>query len=154
MVFVWSNLSDGEPQFTPSQVPLNDVTMVFAFAPIVALLLGLSAITVPWETPLPSVGLYIVVPVILVQIARRAVLASGGDVSLVRLLTILQPIFFLLACSDINSGTALATVVAVLIEVRVMVSVIKIVNSSRGWHEAGAAVKLQKVRSAAAAAPR
>jgi ACR3 family arsenite efflux pump ArsB len=153
MVFVWSNLSDGEPQFTPSQVPLNDVTMVFAFAPIVALLLGLSAITVPWETPLPSVGLYIVVPVILVQIARRAVLASGGDAALVRLLTIMQPIF-LLACSDINSGAALATVVAVLIEVHVMVSVIKIVNSSRGWHEAGAAVKLQKVRSAAAAAPR
>jgi ACR3 family arsenite efflux pump ArsB len=153
MVFVWSDLSDGEPHFTLSQVALNDVTMVFAFAPIVALLLGLSAITVPWETLFLSVGLYIVVPVILVQIARRAALASGGDAALVRLLTILQPIF-LLACSDINSGAALATVVAVLMEVRVMVSVVKIVNRSRGWCEAGAGVKLQKVRSAAAGAPR
>jgi ACR3 family arsenite efflux pump ArsB len=127
--------------------------MVFAFAPIVAVLLGLSAITVPWETLFLSVGLYIVVPVILVQIARRAALASGGDAALVRLLTILQPIF-LLACSDINSGAAPATVVAVLMEVRVMVSVVKIVNRSRGWHEAGAGVKLQKVRSAAVGAPR
>ena len=95
MVFVWSNLSDGEPHFTLSQVALNDVIMVFAFAPIVALLLGLSAITVPWETLLLSVGLYIVVPVILAQIARRAVLASGGEAALVRLLAILQPISLL-----------------------------------------------------------
>ena len=63
MVFVWSNLSDGEPDFTLTQVALNDTIMVFAFAPIVGLLLGLSAITVPWETLLLSVGLYIVVPV-------------------------------------------------------------------------------------------
>ena len=73
MVFVWSNLSDGEPHFTLSQVALNDVIMVFAFAPIVGLLLGLSAITVPWETLLLSVVLYIVVPVIIAQIVRRSV---------------------------------------------------------------------------------
>ena len=71
MVFVWSNLSDGEPDFTLTQVALNDTIMVFAFAPIVGLLLGLSAITVPWETLLLSVGLYIVVPVVLAQIVRR-----------------------------------------------------------------------------------
>ena len=64
MVFVWSNLSDGEPDFTLSQVALNDTIMVVAFAPIVGLLLGLSAITVPWDTLLLSVVLYIVVPVI------------------------------------------------------------------------------------------
>ena len=79
MVFVWSNLSDGEPHFTLSQVALNDVIMVFAFAPIVGLLLGLSAITVPWETLLLSVVLYIVVPVIIAQIIRRSVIASGGN---------------------------------------------------------------------------
>src|ERR1700687_3315090 len=78
MVFVWSNLSDGEPNFTLSQVALNDVIMVFAFAPIVGLLLGLSAITVPWQTLLLSVILYIVVPVMLAQIVRRSVMASGG----------------------------------------------------------------------------
>jgi ACR3 family arsenite transporter len=71
MVFVWSNLSDGEPDFTLTQVALNDSIMVFAFAPIVGLLLGLSAITVPWETLLLSVGLYIVVPVVLAQLLRR-----------------------------------------------------------------------------------
>ena len=71
MVFVWSNLSDGEPHFTLSQVALNDVIMVFAFAPIVGLLLGISAITVPWETLLLSVALYIVVPVIIAQVIRR-----------------------------------------------------------------------------------
>ena len=77
MVFVWSNLSDGEPHFTLSQVALNDVIMVFAFAPIVGLLLGLSAITVPWQTLLLSVLLYIVVPVIIAQIARRSLLIGG-----------------------------------------------------------------------------
>ena len=84
MVFVWSNLSDGEPHFTLSQVALNDVIMVFAFAPIVGLLLGLSAITVPWETLLLSVVLYIVVPVIIAQIVRRSVIASGGITALNR----------------------------------------------------------------------
>ena len=87
MVFVWSNLSDGEPHFTLSQVALNDVIMVFAFAPIVGLLLGLSAITVPWETLLLSVVLYIVVPVIIAQIVRRSVIASGGNDALTRLLS-------------------------------------------------------------------
>jgi arsenite transporter len=92
MVFVWSNLSDGEPHFTLSQVALNDVIMVFAFAPIVGLLLGLSAITVPWETLLLSVVLYIVVPVTIAQLVRRSVLATGGTEALTKLLSVLQPI--------------------------------------------------------------
>src|SRR3954471_21317197 len=78
MVFVWSNLSDGEPNFTLSQVALNDVIMVIAFAPIVGLLLGLSAITVPWQTLLLSVVLYIVVPVIAAQLWRRMLIQRGG----------------------------------------------------------------------------
>jgi len=216
MVFVWSNLSDGEPHFTLSQVALNDLIMVFAFAPIVGLLLGLSAITVPWTTLLLSVVLYIVVPVIMAQIVRRSVLAGGGSEALARLLSTLQPVslvallatlvllfgfqgeqilaqpliiailavpiliqvyfnaglayllnraageahcvaapsaligasnFFELAVAaaislfGFNSGAALATVVGVLIEVPVMLSVVKIVNGSRGWYEAGATVR-------------
>ncbi len=216
MVFVWSNLSDGEPHFTLSQVALNDLIMVFAYAPIVGLLLGLSAITVPWETLLLSVVLYIVVPIIIAQIVRRSVIASGGGASLSRLLSKLQPLslvallatlvllfgfqgeqilaqpmiiailavpiliqvyfnsglayllnrasgeahcvagpsaligasnFFELAVAaaislfGFNSGAALATVVGVLIEVPVMLSVVKIVNSTRGWYEAGATVR-------------
>jgi ACR3 family arsenite transporter len=78
MVFVWSNLSDGEPNFTLTQVALNDTIMVFAFAPIVGLLLGLSSITVPWQTLFLSVVLYIVVPVVVAQLARRALLRRGG----------------------------------------------------------------------------
>jgi ACR3 family arsenite transporter len=222
MVFVWSNLSDGEPHFTLSQVALNDVIMVFAFAPIVGLLLGLSAITVPWQTLLLSVALYIVVPVILAQIARRSLLAGGqanlqkalariGPVSLLALLTTLvllfgfqgeqiiaQPLvigllaipiliqvyfnaglayllnrmtgeahcvaapsaligasnFFELAVAaaislfGFHSGAALATVVGVLIEVPVMLSVVKIVNASKGWYERGSApaVRRQELR--------
>ena len=91
MVFVWSNLR-GEPHFTLSQVALNDLIMVFAFAPIVGLLLGLSAITVPWQTLLLSVVLYIVVPVALAQIVRRGVLARGGAAALARLLAALHPL--------------------------------------------------------------
>ncbi len=86
MVFVWSNLMKGEPHFTLSQVALNDTIMVFAFAPIVGLLLGLSAITVPWDTLVLSVVLYIVIPVIVAQGVRRWVLASGGEAALARLL--------------------------------------------------------------------
>ena len=86
MVFVWSNLMKGEPHFTLSQVALNDTIMVFAFAPIVGLLLGLSAITVPWDTLVLSVVLYIVIPVIVAQGVRRYVLASGGEAALARLL--------------------------------------------------------------------
>lgn len=220
MVFVWSNLSDGEPHFTLSQVALNDTIMVFAFAPIVGLLLGLSAITVPWDTLLLSVGLYIVVPVILAQVIRQQVLARGGAGSLTRLLGALQPIslvallttlvllfgfqgeqiiaqplviallavpiliqvyfnsglayllnrvtgeahcvaapsaligasnFFELAVAaaislfGFQSGAALATVVGVLIEVPVMLSVVWIVNASKGWYEAGPAVKRRGV---------
>ena len=216
MVFVWSNLTKGEPHFTLSQVALNDVIMVFAFAPIVALLLGLSAITVPWDTLVLSVVLYIVVPVIIAQILRNSILASGGNAALERLLNTLQPLsliallatlvllfafqgeqilaqpliiamlavpiliqvyfnagvayllnraageahcvagpssligasnFFELAVAaaislfGFNSGAALATVVGVLIEVPVMLSVVKIVNQSKGWYESGAAVQ-------------
>jgi len=77
MVFVWSRLSSGDPLFTLSQVALNDTIMVFAFAPIVALLLGLSSITVPWETLITSVVLYIVIPVLIAQVWRKALLARG-----------------------------------------------------------------------------
>jgi ACR3 family arsenite transporter len=216
MVFVWSNLSKGEPHFTLSQVALNDVVMVFAFAPIVGLLLGLSAITVPWNTLLLSVVLYIVVPVVFAQLLRNRVLAAGGTAALAKLLGRLQPLslvallatlvllfgfqgeqilaqpliilllavpiliqvyfnsglayllnratgeahcvaapsaligasnFFELAVAaaislfGFDSGAALATVVGVLIEVPVMLSVVKIVNASKGWYEAGTAVR-------------
>ena len=77
MVFVWSRLSNGDPLFTLSQVALNDTIMVFAFAPIVGLLLGISAISVPWATLLTSVVLYIVIPVVLAQIWRKALLSKG-----------------------------------------------------------------------------
>lgn len=80
MVFVWSRLTGGQPLFTLTQVALNDLIMVFAFAPIVALLLGLSAITVPWDTLVTSVLLYIVIPVVIAQVARRALLKRGQDV--------------------------------------------------------------------------
>ena len=214
MVFVWSNLSDGEPHFTLSQVAVNDVIMIFAFAPIVGLLLGLSAITVPWDTLFLSVVLYILVPVIIAQILRRRLLASGGDealqsalkllgpASLVALLATLvllfgfqgeqiirQPLviamlavpiliqvyfnsglayllnrrfgvahcvaapsaligasnFFELAVATaivlfgFESGAALATVVGVLVEVPVMLSVVKIVNRTKRWYERGIA---------------
>jgi ACR3 family arsenite transporter len=77
MVFVWSRLTGGDAYFTLSQVALNDVVMIFAFAPVVALLLGISSITVPWATLFTSVALYIVIPVILAQIIRRMLLARG-----------------------------------------------------------------------------
>jgi ACR3 family arsenite transporter len=211
MVFVWSNLSGGEPNFTLSQVALNDAIMVVAFAPIVGLLLGLSAITVPWDTLLLSVVLYIVVPVLVAQIWRRALLHTGGDAALARVLKALHPVslvallatlvllfgfqgeqilaqplvillltvpiviqvylnagiayllnrqcgsahnvagpsaligasnFFELAVAaaislfGFQSGAALATVVGVLVEVPVMLSVVRIVTGTRGWYEA------------------
>jgi ACR3 family arsenite transporter len=213
MVFVWSNLVDGEPHFTLSQVALNDTIMVIAFAPIVALLLGLSSITVPWGTLLLSVVLYIVVPVIVAQLWRRALLAQGGPDGLKATLARLGPLslsallltlvllfglqgeqiiaqplvigllavpiliqvyfnsglaylmnralgvewcvagpsaligasnFFELAVATaialfgFQSGAALATVVGVLVEVPVMLSVVHIVRSTRGWYEQGA----------------
>ena len=212
MVFVWSNLTKGEPHFTLSQVALNDTIMVFAFAPIVGFLLGLSSITVPWATLVLSVVLYIVVPVIVAQVLRRRLLATGGEAALSGLLATLQPLslvallatlvllfgfqgeriltqpmviallavpiliqvyfnagfayllnratgeahcvagpsaligasnFFELAVAaaislfGFQSGAALATVVGVLIEVPVMLSVVWIVNRSKGWYEAG-----------------
>jgi arsenite transporter len=213
MVFVWSRLSNGDPLFTLSQVALNDTIMVFAFAPIVGLLLGLSAITVPWATLFTSVVLYIVIPVILAQLWRRALLAKGpaafdaamqkiGPWSIGALLLTLvllfafqgeailrQPpviallavpiliqVFFnsalaywlnrrvgeqhAVACPSaligasnffelavaaaislfgFESGAALATVVGVLIEVPVMLLVVRVVNSSKPWYEAGRA---------------
>jgi ACR3 family arsenite transporter len=77
MVFVWSRLSNGDAYFTLSQVALNDVIMIFAFAPVVGLLLGISSITVPWATLITSVVLYIVIPVILAQIIRKMLLTRG-----------------------------------------------------------------------------
>lgn len=215
MVFVWSNLTRGEPHFTLSQVALNDAIMIVAFAPIVAFLLGLSAITVPWATLALSVALYIVVPVAAAQILRRHLLSAGGQPALDRLLGRLQPLslmallatlillfgfqgeqviaqpaiiallavpiliqvyfnsglayllnrlageehcvagpsaligasnFFELAVAaaislfGFQSGAALATVVGVLVEVPVMLSVVWIVNRSKGWYERGARV--------------
>ena len=211
MVFVWSRLSNGDPLFTLSQVALNDTIMVFAFAPLVAFLLGLSAIIVPWDTLLTSVVLYIVIPVILAQLWRRQLLRRGqaafdaamakiGPWSIGALLATLvllfafqgeailaQPLiiallavpiliqvffnsalaywlnralgekhsvacpsaligasnFFELAVAaaislfGFESGAALATVVGVLIEVPVMLLVVRVVNSSKGWYERG-----------------
>ncbi|MGN7292458.1 ACR3 family arsenite efflux transporter [Rhizobium sp. SAFR-030] len=209
MVFVWSNLIKGEPNFTLSQVALNDAIMVIAFAPIVGFLLGLSAITVPWDTLILSVVLYIILPVIAAQVLRRitdvnALAGTLQPVSLVALLLTLvllfgfqgeqiiaQPAvigllavpiliqvylnsglayllnrasgeahcvagpsaligasnFFEVAVAaaislfGFKSGAALATVVGVLIEVPVMLSVVWIVNRSKGWYERGAAVR-------------
>ena len=211
MVFVWSRLTGGHPLFTLSQVALNDTIMVFAFAPIVALLLGLSSIVVPWETLLVSVLLYIVVPVVIAQAWRRALLRRGSEAlertlaaigpwSVAALLATLvllfafqgesilrQPLviallavpitiqvllnaglaywlnrrlgeshavacpsaligasnFFELAVAaaislfGFDSGAALATVVGVLIEVPLMLLVVRVVNRSKGWYEAG-----------------
>lgn len=210
MVFVWSNLCEGDPTYTLSQVALNDVLMVFLFAPLVALLLGVASITVPWDTLLLSVALYIVVPVIVAQLIRRALIASGGPAALGRLLALIRPVslmallatlvllfgfqgeqiiaqpivialiavpiliqvyfnagiaywlsrklgvawcvaapsaligasnFFELAVAaaislfGLKSGAALATVVGVLVEVPVMLSVVAIVKRTRGWYE-------------------
>jgi len=90
MVFVWSQLCKGDPYFTLSQVALNDTIMIVAFAPLVALLLGLSAITVPWDTLITSVALYIVIPVILAQ-AMRGLLLAQGVRSLERAVAVLGP---------------------------------------------------------------
>ncbi len=212
MVFVWSNLSQGEPHFTLTQVALNDTIMVLAFAPLVGLLLGISAITVPWDTLFTSVVMYILIPVIIAQVMRKVLLAKGEDtyhaalariqpLSLTALLATLlllfafqgeaildQPLviamlavpiliqvlfnsglayllnrrlgvahcvagpsaligasnFFELAVAaaisifGFKSGAALATVVGVLIEVPVMLLVVKVVNASKDWYEAGA----------------
>jgi len=80
MVFVWSNLVKGDPYFTLSQVALNDAIMIFAFAPLVALLLGVASIAVPWDTLSVSVLFYIVIPVIIAQLLRRRLLAGGESV--------------------------------------------------------------------------
>jgi ACR3 family arsenite transporter len=211
MVFVWSRLTHGDPYFTLSQVALNDAIMVIAFAPIVGLLLGLSAIVVPWDTLFVSVLLYIVIPVIIAQ-AWRAMLLRGGETRLQATLRGIQPFstaallativllfafqgrqiltqpfviallavpiviqvyfnsalaywlnrrlrvahsvagpsaligasnFFELAVASaitlfgFESGAALATVVGVLVEVPVMLSVVRIVNATHGWYERG-----------------
>ena len=215
MVFVWSRLTSGHPLFTLSQVALNDTIMVFAFAPIVALLLGLSSIVVPWDTLITSVVLYIVIPVLLAQWWRKNLLKRGqsafdaalariGPWSIAALLATLvllfafqgkaileQPLviamlavpilvqvffnsalaywlnrrlgeshsvacpsaligasnFFELAVAaaislfGFESGAALATVVGVLIEVPVMLLVVRVVNRTKGWYEAGPAVR-------------
>ena len=164
MVFVWSRLTNGDPLFTLSQVAVNDSIMVFAFAPIVAFLLGISSITVPWDTLLTSVVLYIVIPVGLAQLWRKSLLAKGqahfdatmekiGPWSISALLATLvllfafqgeailkQPLVIALLAVPILIqvffNSALATVVGVLIEVPAMLLVVKIVNASKGWYEA------------------
>lgn len=90
MVFVWSRLTDGDPYFTLSQVAMNDLIMVFAFAPLVALLLGVSSITVPWATLVTSVVLYIVVPVLIAQFWRKALLQKG-QISFDKVMEGIQP---------------------------------------------------------------
>ncbi|HEX6549946.1 MAG TPA: ACR3 family arsenite efflux transporter [Gammaproteobacteria bacterium] len=96
MVFVWSHLTDGEPHFTLSQVALNDVIMIFAFAPIVALLLGLSSISVPWNTLLLSVVMYIVAPLIIAGLWRHRLLAGGnGTARMKRVLDFMHPVSLL-----------------------------------------------------------
>jgi len=96
MVFVWSHLSDGEPHFTLSQVALNDVIMIFAFAPIVGLLLGLSSISVPWDTLLLSVLVYIVVPLIIAHLWRGWLLKhTHGYARLQRTLKRMHPLSLL-----------------------------------------------------------
>ena len=93
MVFVWSHLTRGEPNFTLTQVALNDIIMVFAFAPIVGLLLGLSAITVPWDTLLLSVVLYIVAPLVAAHVVRRRIVAHAqGSARLARVIKRLHPL--------------------------------------------------------------
>ena len=209
MVFVWSQLTKGDPYFTLSQVALNDMIMILAFAPIVGLLLGLSSITVPWDTLFTSVALYIVAPVLLAQ-GWRTFLLRKGEARFKTTLTWLQPYsiaallativllfafqgrqilaqpliiallavpiiiqvyftsslaywlnrklrvahsiagpsaligasnFFELAVATaitlfgFDSGAALATVVGVLVEVPVMLSVVRIVNTTRAWYE-------------------
>lgn len=129
MVFVWSRLTNGDALFTLSQVALNDVIMVFAFAPIVALLLGLSAISVPWATLLLSVGLYIVVPVLLAQLLRKHLLAQGqaafnhatqrlGHASIVALLATLVLLFAFQGEAIVKSPLIIAMLaVPILIQV-------------------------------------
>lgn len=129
MVFVWSQLTKGDPYFTLSQVALNDLIMVFAFAPIVALLLGLSSITVPWDTLLTSVALYIVIPVILAQIWRKLLLAKGeahfqkilsrvGPYSIVALLATLILLFAFQGVAIIRQPLVIAILsVPILIQV-------------------------------------
>src|SRR6266853_1789554 len=143
MVFVWSNLTDGDPNFTLSQVALNDTIMVFAFAPIVGLLLGLSAITVPWQTLFLSVVLDIVVPVYLnagIAYGLNRALGVPHNIACPSALIGASNFFELAVAAAIalfgfQSGAALATVVGVLVEVPVMLSVVRIVLRSRGWYE-------------------
>lgn len=92
MVFVWSNLVDGDPEFTLSQVAVNDAIMLVAFAPIVALLLGISAITVPWDTLFLSVVLFILVPLAIAQAWRSRLLATGGEAALEQMRATLGPV--------------------------------------------------------------
>jgi ACR3 family arsenite transporter len=129
MVFVWSKLTNGDPLFTLSQVAVNDMIMIFAFAPIVALLLGISSITVPWDTLFTSVVLYIVIPVILAQLWRRnlmgkgqehfdAVMAQIGPVSIAALLLTLVLLFAFQGKAIIDKPVIIALLaVPILIQV-------------------------------------
>lgn len=207
MVFVWSQLTDGDPNYTLVQVSVNDVIMIFAFAPIAAFLLGISDVTVPWETLLISVVLYVVLPLVAGALTRRSlenrasdaldgfldrlkpwssvgllatvvllfgfqaetILAKPGAIVLIAIPLMIQSYgifavayvaarkldlphniaapacmigtsnFFELAVAvaislfGLHSGAALATVVGVLVEVPVMLSLVWFANRTRHW---------------------
>lgn len=210
MVFVWSHLTNGEPRYTLTQIALNDVIMIFAFAPVVGLLLGLSSIAIPWDTLLLSVLLYIVVPLMIINLWRRWLLLTGGRPGLYHSIKKMQPIsilsllatlvlifgfqgeqiikrpliilllsvpiliqvifnsslayllnrlvgsphciaapsaligasnFFELAVATsialfgFESGATLATVVGVLVEVPIMLTVVSVVNKTKAWYD-------------------
>ncbi|OAM53227.1 arsenical-resistance protein [Methylovorus sp. MM2] len=212
MVFVWSGLCDGDANFTLSQVALNDIIMLVAFAPIVALLLGIASITIPWDTLLISVLLYLIVPIFFSQLIKKVLMRDPLKIPRVLKAEVIQPIsilallitlillfgfqgqqivnqpsviallsipilfqvylnsglaywlnrklgvahciagpsaligasnFFELAVATaigifgLNSGAALSTVVGVLVEVPVMLSVVSIINKTKQWYEAG-----------------
>ena len=91
MVFVWSQLTKGDPNYTLVQVSVNDLIMVVAFAPIVAFLLGVNDITIPWETLILSVVLYIVIPLIAGALTRRALMARGGEAAVAEFTARIKP---------------------------------------------------------------
>ena len=215
MVFVWSQLTRGDPNYTLVQVSVNDIIMIFAFAPIAALLLGVSDITVPWETLLLSVLLYVVLPLVAGYLTRRVlhdevsdfvhrlkplsvsgllatvvllfgfqaqtIIASPEQILLIAIPLLIQTygIFFLaylaakrlqlphnvaapaaligtsnffelavavaISLFGLNSGAALATVVGVLVEVPVMLSLVKFANKTRGWFPSATAATAESV---------
>ncbi len=141
MVFVWSQLVRGDANYTLVQVSINDIIMVFAFAPLAAFLLGVTNIVVPWETLLLSVVLYVVIPLLAGYATRRTLDRSGHHERIVRFTEAVKPfsIMGLLATVvllfGLSSGAALATVVGVLVEVPVMLSLVFLANRTRQHFE-------------------